>query len=190
MEDWNELKDIWQSAEIKGLPDAKEAVRVIKRYRRKVIFKKAATIFLLLSMGGIVVFIASDSNQVITTKLGEMGFFIGILVLLINNLYSLRRAFNQINSSNKEFIKYLLQAERGRAFFYRKMQPVIFLMLTGSLFLLLFEPLSKKPALMAGIYCGLTVYFVAVWFLIRRRFFKNHTETLRKTIEKLESRSE
>jgi len=190
MVDWIDLKEVWQSAEVEGLPDAKEAVRLVKRYRRRTIFKKTAMIFLLLLMAGLVVFVLFYGGRMITTQIGALGFLIGISILLISNLNSLKRALRNANCSNREFLEYLLEAQRGRDFFYRRVQPIIFLLLVVSWFLLFYESLSEKPRLMAGVYFAFAIYFTAIWFYIRRRIIKNHSEKLRKTIQKFESFSE
>src|SRR5215213_9964641 len=118
MEELNDLKEVWLTAKTDALPGADEALKLIKRYRLKMIIKKSASILLLLLMTILMLYAVFYGFKRLPTRLGELGFFIGIFVLILSNTNSLRRAFNQVNRTNQEFMEYLKQAQRGRVYFY------------------------------------------------------------------------
>jgi len=187
MEDLTEIKNIWRTADVGALPGADEAVRLIKLYRFKMIFKKAATILMLLIMTALMLYAVFYGFKMLTTRLGELGFFIGIFVLVASNANSLRRAFNQTNRTNREFIEYLKQAQRGRVYFYEKLQPILFLIMSLSLFLIVFELVYKNLVLTLVVYSILSIYVAVMWFFVRPKIIEKRTKQLKETIEKLET---
>jgi hypothetical protein len=189
MEDLTDLKNIWLTAKVDALPNAEEAIKTIKRYRFKLIVKKAATVLMLLLMTILMIYVVFYGPQVLTTRIGEIGFFIGILVLIVSNTNSLRRAFNQINRTNQEFIEYLKQTRRGRIYYYEKVQPLTFITMSLSLFLYAYELVYKNSLLMLVIYSLMTIYVVIMWFIVRPRIIEKRTKQLKETIEKLETLS-
>jgi hypothetical protein len=50
MEELNDLKDLWLTAKVDSLPNAEEALKLVKHHRFKMIIKKGATILMLLLM--------------------------------------------------------------------------------------------------------------------------------------------
>lgn len=187
MEDLVDIKDIWLTAKVDTLPDAEEAIKLIKRYRFKMIVKKAATILMLILMALLMIYVVFYGPKMLSTRFGEAGFFLGIFFLFVSNTNSLKRAFNQINRTNQEFIEYLKQAQRGRAFFYEKVQPAAFLVMSLSLFLYVFELIYKNSVLMLVVYSLLAIYVAVMWFIIRPRIIKKRTKQLKETIERLEA---
>ena len=189
MEELNDLKDLWLTAKVDSLPNADEALKIVKRHRFKMIVKKAATILMLLLMTILMLYIVLYGPKMLTTRIGELGFFIGIFVLIVSNTNSLRRAFNQINRTNQEFIEYLKQAQHGRVYFYEKIQPILFLVMSLSLFLIVYELVYKKLVLMLIVYLLLTIYVVVMWIIVRPRIIKKRTKQLKEIIDRLESLS-
>ena len=187
MEDLADIKDLWQTAKVSELPNAEEAVRIIKSYRFNMIVKKSLMILLLALMILLLVYVVFYGPKMLTTRIGEAGFFTGIIILFISNTNSLRRASNQINRSNQEFIEYLKQTQRGRIFFYEKVQPIIFLGISLSLLLYAFELVYNNLVLTFVIYSLLIIYMAVMWYIVRPRIIKKRTKQLKETIEKLES---
>ena len=189
MEELTDIKALWQTANVNILPDAEEALKLIKRYRFKMIVKKAAAVLMLILMALLMLYVVFYGPKMLSTRIGEAGFTIGIIVLFVSNANSLRRAFSQINLTNLEFIEYLKQAQRGRAFFYEKVQPAALLVIFLSLYLYVFELVYENTVLMLSVYFLLTIYFALMWFIVRPRINKKRTKQLKETIEKLEALS-
>ena len=79
-----EIKNIWQTANVDALPDAEEALKLIKQYRFKMIFKKSAAVLLLFLMIVLMIYVALYGPEMLSTRFGEAGIIISIIVLLIH----------------------------------------------------------------------------------------------------------
>jgi hypothetical protein len=186
MEDLTDIKNIWRTAEVNKLPDAEQIVRFIKRYRFKQLVKKAALVLIMLLMTILMLQTAIYGSNSSITRIGETCIFIGYFILILSNANSLRRAFNQVNRSNQEFIEYLRQAQRGRLYFYEKVQPFTFVIMTLGLFLCVFESVRKDFGLMLIVYSAMTVILIVMWFIVRPLINKKRTKKLKETIARLE----
>lgn len=187
MEDSTDLKNIWRTAQVDKLPGAEETVRFIKHYRYKQIVKKSVLGLMLLLMPILMLRVVIYGSNDPITRIGELFIFIGYFVLILSNINSLRRAFNQVNHSNQEFIEYLKQAQRGRLYFYEKVQPLTFVIMTTGLFLYIFESVGENFKAMLTVYILLTISLVIMWFIVRPLINQKSKKKLRETIAKLET---
>lgn len=187
MEDLTDIKNIWVNAKVDNLPSAEETIRFIKRFRFKQIVKKTALVLMMLLMTVLMLRVVIYGSNNPITRIGELLILIGYFVLIISNANSLRRAFNQINRNNREFIDYLKQAHRGRIYFYEKVQPFTFIIMTLGLFLFVYELLNKSPGLQLAVYSLLTIILGVMWFFFRPIINRKRIGKLKETITKLEA---
>lgn len=187
MEDLTDIKNIWRGAKADKLPSAAETVRFIKRYRFRQILKKTAWVLMMLLMASLMLRAAVYGSNILSARIGELFIFIGYLVLIFSNANSLRRAVNQVNRSNQEFIEYLEQAQRGRLYFYEKVQPFTFVVMASGLFLYVYEMVRRDFNVMLTAYSLLTIGLLIMWFFIRPLIYKKRTQELKETITKLDA---
>lgn len=187
MEDLTDIKNIWLTAKVDELPSARETIRFIKRYRFKQVAKKAALVSMMLLMTALMLRAAIYGSNELTARIGEICIFVAYFVLIISNANSLKRAVKQINRTNREFVEYLKQAQRGRIYFYEKIQPLTFLIMCSGLYLWVFESVRKDSGLMLTVYSAMTIGLAILWFIIRPLINRKSIGKLKETIEKLEA---
>src|ERR1700712_4209975 len=83
MEDLNELKQVWLSANINTLPDATAQVKNIKRYHLKQMLKTIGLLIFASVLFATMVWVLIDYNaQFISTRIGEAFILTAIIIIL------------------------------------------------------------------------------------------------------------
>jgi hypothetical protein len=184
MDNLNDLKKIWLSANTERLPSAGQMMQIIKKYRDQKIWKKAALILaaLLIAAMMIVVMFVYKSTM-ITTRIGELMMITAALILVVTNTRSLNRIYKLKNCSNKDFVAHLAQARRNQLYYYKKTQ--VAGMAISSVGLLLYDYEFSYLVPFAGIFIyAFTIAWISVlWLVVRPRAFKKYS---RKTLDLLE----
>jgi hypothetical protein len=189
MNDFNDIKDLWQSARANDLPGAKEVVRSIKNYRAKQVIKNIAVIAMALFLVAVMVHVVFTYKSVmLTTRLGEACFFLALFILIGISIQALSRVPAKGDHSNGSFLHYLKQEQLKLISFYKRTQAFAFAVSAAGLGLYLFEGLKDANWLIAGYAC-FTVYVLACWFILRPLAFRAKTKKLREEIMKLEKLS-
>src|SRR5882757_7454503 len=108
MDNLNDIKEIWLTADINGLPTADTIVKTIRSYRLNHTIKNAALIlFTLLLVAVMCRVLITYKSHLLVTRTGEVCMFIAMFIILFANMSSLRRISNQKDCSNDEFIHFL-----------------------------------------------------------------------------------
>ena len=187
MDNFNDIKKIWLTANVSALPKPGEVVKTIKRYRVKHIIKNGALILFTLIMVAVIcwVLFAYKSNLFVT-KIGEAFFFIALFILLGTNVKSLSRISTQKNFSNGEFISFLKQEQVRQISFQKRTQVIGFALASTGLLLYIFEMVYQHTVMMIVTYLLTGIWIAVCWFVIRPLSIKRKTKKLTGTIEKLE----
>jgi hypothetical protein len=190
MENLNELKKVWLSANTDSLPDAGTVRLMVKKYRDEKLFKKiamvGASVVLAAMMLAIVFFYKST---MISTRAGEVLILIDYLILIINNTRSVFRLRRLKDCANKEFLVHMEQAIHGRIYFYKHIQIWCFLLGSIGLLLYLFEPLHTDISLLVICDTVMVVFLLLMWLLIRPRAFKRQIQKLNAAVKQIETLS-
>jgi hypothetical protein len=189
MDNLNDIKTIWHSAKVDGLPTSDEIRGIIRQYHRQRLIRKGgsivAAVILLGVMIGVVLFYPS---VLLVTRLGEGCIFIAIAIIVTANAGSLVRAYGFKNLNNKAFLQYLERAQQGHIRFYKRTQVIALVFNSVGLLLYLFE-LVYKSLIAFVIAYGLTVlYLLLMWLVVRPWFFqrkKRKFDKLREKVEKI-----
>jgi len=187
MDNLNDLKEIWLTADPNDLPAADKIVKTIRSYRLKHAIKKAALIFLTLLLVATMcwVLFAYKSNLLVT-RIGEACMFIAMFILLSANANSLRRISNLKDCSNDEFVNFLKREKIKHTFFQKRTQLVGFAFASVGLLLYLFEGVYTTPIQMIMAYLLASLWIFICWFVIRPRSIKRKNRELTETIQNLE----
>jgi len=188
MDNLNDLKKIWLTANINHLPNSNKMMQMIKEYRNRKILKKIALVIaaLLLTTLMIVVVFTYHSTM-ITTRIGEVCIIIAGSILITTNTNSLRRVYKLKNCTNKEFMEHLERAQRGRINYYKKTQVIGLSFVSVGLLLYLFEGVHKNLGLCIISYTLLIIWLLINWFVIRPRAFKKQTKKFNEIFKKIET---
>ena len=187
MDNFNDIKKIWLTANVSALPKPGEVVKTIKRYRVKHGIRNGALILFTLIMVAVMcwVLFAYRSNLLVT-RIGEAFFFIAMFILLGTNVKSLSRISTQKNFSNGEFISFLKQEQVRQISFQKRTQVIGFALASTGLLLYIFEMVYQHTVMMIVTYLLTGIWIAVCWFVIRPLSIKRKTKKLTGTIEKLE----
>ena len=190
MDNLNDLKKIWLTADITSLPNSNEIMRMSKKFRDQKLIKKAALIaaaILLTVLMIAVVFIYKST--MLTTRIGEGCMIIAGSILIYTNTNSIGRFYRFKDYNNKEFIKFLEQTRVNQLFYHKKTQVAGLAFCSAGLLLYIFEFVHEHPLLAIIAYSFTVLYILVLWLIVRPRAFRKQTSKLNETINKLEKLS-
>lgn len=186
MDNFNDLKKIWLTADTTSLPDSAEMMRAINKYRSNKLMKKAALILAAIFLTAVMVAVVFLYKSVmISTRLGEACIIAAGLILIFTNIGSIGRLYNLKSLSNKEFIGYLEQVKINRARYYRKTQVIGLSLVSFGLLLYIYEGVRPYLWLLLASYVFVLLYILVMWLVIRPRVYKRQAKKLDATIKEM-----
>ena len=188
MNNLDDLKTIWHSAQTDSLPTSDAMISMIKEFRSQKLQKKwmviIASSFLFCLMVSV---LCTVSFTVMTTYIGGGMIALSCILLAITNFRSLKR-FNQLGeSSNLEFLSFVEQTRQNQIYYYKKTQVVLMLFSSVGLVLYLYEASVRNTILSIVIYALCVVYLIIMWLYVRPHYFKKNAEKLNETISRLKN---
>ena len=191
MEDLTDIKHLWMTADVRGLPGAGEVLKTIRRYRLIHTLKSLGFVLLALLLGAVMVWtVLAYHSHLLTTRIGEVCFLITVLILVLYNSNTLRRMSRQKGFTNMDFIRFLKEEQERQLYFYRRTQIIGGLISSAGLLLYLFELLYHSPQLMIIMYLLAFLWIAFCWFYIRPLAMRRRTRKLNETISRLEALSQ
>jgi ACR3 family arsenite efflux pump ArsB len=187
MDNLNDLKKIWLTADTTGLPNSAEMVRTVKKFRNKKLLKLTAIVFVALVLSALMVFVMFWlKSTMITTRIGEVLMLVSSLILLGTNLNSWNRFYKFNDFDNVDFIKFLEKTRRRQAFYYNKTQVIALTLVSAGLIIYLIEPSLKSLTIALSFYGFVVVYLVVIWLIVRPRAYKRQAKKMDDTIKRFE----
>jgi hypothetical protein len=188
MDNLNDLKTIWLTADTKSLPDAGEMVHIVKKYRNKKLIKFVAVIVAALLLTGLMmVIVFIYKSTMVTTRIGEGCIIFAGLILAATNTNSLNRFYKLNDLSNRDFIKFLEHTRVRQNFYYKKTQVICLILCSVGLLCYLYEPVHKQLPVAIAAYSITIIYLLVAWLYMRPRAFKKQELKMKETIKKLEN---
>lgn|ERR1035437_1830054 len=190
MNNFNDIKNLWQTARIDDLPGPKKIMNTIKRYRVKQVMKRLLLIaFTLIIMAVMIWVVFVYRSSLLSTRLGEACFFLAMFILIGTNANALNRISAQKVCSNDDFIRYLKQEQLKLIAFHKRTQVTGFGLSALGLGLYLFELVYHHTTWLIVGYSLLAIYILVCWFIVRPIAFRKKTKKLREFISTLEKLS-
>jgi len=187
MDNLNDLKAIWQTANITDLPKSAEMLRLVKKFRNQRLLKKILMIVLAILLLAVMVFVMFIyRSAMLTTRIGEVLFIITCIILVVTNSRSLKRFIDLKDCSNKEFIEFLEQTRRNQVYFYTRTQFIALCFCSLGLVLYPYEFVHIKLTWFIGTYTFVLLYLGVIWLIVRPRVFKKEARKLNEILERLE----
>jgi hypothetical protein len=187
MEQLNELKAIWLTANVETLPKADAAVKAIKAFRLNQVFKAASLIVAALILMCVMIWVLIDyKSTMAVTHIGETFMFIAIFIILGAGVGSLKRISASGSHTNQGFINFLKQERQKQFVFEGRTKVIGFAFASAGLLLYLFEFTHSDSTLMAGAYIVAAAWCAASWFVVRPRMIRRNVRRINESIEKLE----
>ncbi len=191
MDNLNDLKKIWHTADTTGLPNSKEIMEMGKKFRDQKFRKKLFLIITtIISTGLMIAAMFFYKSQLVITRIGEICIVISGAMLIYTNTNSIGRFYRYKDYSNKEFIAFLEQTRLNQIYFYKKTQFISMLFYTVGLLFYLFELVRGNTVLLIIFYTLSITGLLILWLYQRPRSFKKQTAKLNETIQRLKALSD
>lgn len=187
MDNLNDLKKIWLTADTTSLPDSAEIIRMAKQFRNQKLRKKILIIITALLLMAMMIGLSFlYQSKMITTRIGEACIIIAAGILAYTNVNSIGRFYRYKDYNNKEFLAFLEQTRANQIYYHQKTQVMGLAFSSVGIAFYLFETLRTN--LIAGIvlYLMVGVFLLINWFYIRPKTFKKQKAKLETTIKQLE----
>ncbi|MFT3793266.1 hypothetical protein [Flavobacterium sp.] len=182
------FNELWQSNQ-PNIPDPQEiiakALKVQRNTRRKTLFGNA---LLAATLAFIIFIVLHYDPKMPTTKLGTLIVVIAIVMQIIasGKLIPMTRK-TDATSSTADFLKQMLQIQQKQLYLQTTIMSLYFVMLSGGIFLYMYEYAVRMGALGFGLTYGLTALWIALsWFYIRPRTIRKQNGALNEVIENLQ----
>lgn len=187
MDNLNELKAIWQTADTTDLPQAKEIKSISKNYQQKTLVKKAWVFVATLFASGIFMLSLFFYHPVfLITRIGQLFILIAMLILVWSNLKSLNRIYKIRNCSNQEFLKYLREVQLNRIIYYKRTQVLGMFFYSMGLLLYLYELVYKNTFWAIGLYALTIIFLLFSWLYLRPKAYQKRKEKFEPLLNHLE----
>lgn len=188
MDNFNDLKALWHSANTDNLPSSAAMLQLIKKFRREKLRKKwiiivgcSLTTFLMVAV------MFNYHSRLISTRIGELLITSSCLMLVVNNIRSLKRFYQLQNCSNAEFLAFIEKTRQNQIYYYKKTQGIIMMLCSVGLLVYLYEPALREPYWTAIVYIATIIYLLIIWFVVRPKVFRKNAEKLNAMRERLEN---
>jgi len=186
MDNLNDLKAIWLTANTDSLPASGEMLRMAKKFRNGKIRHKLIMIFIAILLAAIMVFGAINNGlTMVSTRIGEACLIVTCMLLAFTNIRSIRRFIDFKDSTNKEFIEFMEQTRRNQLYYYQKTQVAGMGISSIGLLLYFYEIVYRDTVVFIITYSIAFLYLAFMWFYIRPRNFKKQNLKMDETVRKL-----
>lgn len=189
MDDFEDIKQLWNSKNTLDLPNLKQMQSVIKKYqaRKKQNISFVISLIILCGITFTLVFIFHKPLYW-TTPFGEILIALGFILVLIIKLNTLKKITKNELKSNKVFLEDLIKGsihKKSKANWYLIIS--VLLLAIGCGFFI-YEVIRDNQTELILSYLGLAIYTLVMYFIFRpfkKRRSKNKTKKMLEAIEKL-----
>lgn len=185
MENFDDLKAVWRTVPLHGLPSSAEMALTIKKDRKEKLRK-----LLLVIAGAILLILAAaleiqslSPNSLFSSKIGIALMILAGILMAATNLNSLYRFYKLDVCGNKDYIAFLKQTKLRQLFYYKRTQPFVVSCATVGLFLYWYELAIENPIIGLAIYVAFTGYVLILLLYVRPKVFKKEQKKLNESIE-------
>ena len=186
MDNLNDLKAIWLTANTDSLPASGEMLRMAKKFRNGKIRHKLIMIFIAVLLAAVMIFGAINNGlTMVSSWIGEACLIVTCMLLAFTNIRSIRRFIDFKDSTNKEFVEFMEQTRRNQLYYYQKTQVAGMGISSIGLLLYFYEIVYRDTVVFIITYSIAFLYLAFMWFYIRPRNFKRQNLKMDETVRKL-----
>jgi len=190
MDNLNELKQLWQTANTDSLPALNEMLRMVKKFRNQKLRNKYLIICIAAVLAAIMaVPMFVYPSMMMTTRIGVLLLISSCGLLIFTNTRSLKRFHDLDDRNNKEFIGFLEKTRQNQLYYYKKTQVAGLWLSSAGLLFYLYEFVHNNALLVIIGYSITLVYILVIWFVLRPRKFNKEAKKLNETMERLNTLS-
>jgi uncharacterized membrane protein HdeD (DUF308 family) len=182
MDNFNELKVIWQTAKTEQVPTPEAIIKIVHTFKATHIRNKWLTIIgsvllILVVLSAIYVY----ESAWLTTRIGALLLTLSCFLLARAEFRSLSRFEELEDCTNIEFLIFIEKTYQNQIYHYNRTQLYSLLLAVFGLTVYLYELSTQKllPTLVLYILCLGGLAFI--WFVVRPRSLNNSLEKLKQT---------
>ena len=184
MDNLNDLKATWRTANTDSLPDAQFIMNVVKPFRdNKVNRKRMIITFSLVMCVFFSAMMYHDRGGMLSTLIGEGLLIVCLLILAYTNIRSIKRFYTLNDCSNKEFMSFLEQTRKNQVYYYKRTQVVCMVLYSVALIFYPFELFHANTASLVVFYVALLAGLSIFWLVTRPKSYKKESAKLQKLID-------
>ena len=189
MDDFENIKQLWNSKNTLDIPDLEQIQTVIKKYQSK---KKRnafllTALFVLCGIGFVLIIILHNSLHW-TTTLGEILIFIGFILGMILKLNTLKSIAQNELKSNKDFLIDLITVSAQKKSKTNWLQIISALLLAIGYGFFIYKEIKENQIELILSYLGIALFTLGMYFVFRpfvRKISKNKIEKMIEAIQNL-----
>ena len=190
MDNFNNIKDIWQSQSNAPVPTLGKIVEIAKKSRRQMIRKNVLAVIMMSATLAFIIFIGLHYEfQFITTKIGILLTIISVIGALVVNSQLLTIMPNNANNTtnNVAYMQQLILYRNKQRFFQTTGISIYFILLSAGIFLYMYE-FAVRSLSFGIISYSITLAWIAFnWFYIRPKTIKKQEKKINELISQIEA---
>ena len=190
MQNFDELKNIWQQADPIALPSAKDILQEAEKAHRKIKAKIITGIVTLTFTFIYICFIAWYYNfDCITTKIGIILTLLAVVTGIVFNtqLASLLSKKADTTLDNNHYLGQLILFRNRQRFIQTKGISLYFVLLTVGILLYMYEFASRDFTFGVIVYSITLGWIVFSWFFLRKKAIAKQGKLINEQIARIES---
>lgn len=187
MDDFENVKHIWNSKNTLDTPDLEQIQTVIKKYQSK----KKRNAFLLtalfISCGILFNLIIIFHNPLLwTTTFGEILILIGFISGMILKLNTLKSITKNELKSNKAFLEDLIKVSIQKKSKVNWLQIISVLLIAIGYGFFIYEEIKENQTELILSYFGIALFSLGMYFIFRPFIKRNSIKKIQKMLEEIE----
>tara|TARA_R110001592_G_scaffold261500_1_gene526375 strand:+ start:2302 stop:2874 length:573 start_codon:yes stop_codon:yes gene_type:complete len=188
MDDFENLKQLWNSKNTLDIPNLKQIQTVIKKYQRK----KKRNIYLLIALlilCCIVLILVFTFHKPLlwTTTFGEILISIGFILGMILKLSTLKSITKNELKSNKAFLEDLIKVSIKKKPKANWLQIISALLIAIGYGFFIYEEIKENQTELILSYFGITLFSLGMYFIFRPFIKRNSKKKIKKMLEGIEN---
>lgn len=189
MDNFTELKELWQQTGSKHPIDIAETIGFVKSYHKKQETKTIRAFIIMTVTFGIILYVAiSYPSQLIITKIGFgciLFAIVGFMFLMTNMVSTFFKKENTAND-NRACVMQMKEFQRKQSFIHTIGISVYFVLLSVGLALSMYEITRRNVTFAIGAYFVTGAWIALNWFYLRPRVIKKQKQKIKEVIDRLE----
>lgn len=186
MDNLNELRQIWLTADTGGLPPSSQMASLVKKYRDQKLWKIALTITASIILFGIIVVIAFTYEvRMLTTRIGEIMMGAAGIILIFSSMSFYKQFYKLKDCSNRDYLHHMEHIKQQHLFYFKRTQGIGFILASGGTMLYAYEFVKDDMQDALMVYGGFILYMILTWFVLRPKVMKRQNGKINEQIDKL-----
>jgi hypothetical protein len=189
MDNFSELKELWQQTGSKHPIDIAETIAFVKGYHKKQVMKTGGAFIIMTVTFGVILYVAiSYQSQLIITKIGFgciLLAIVGFMLLMTNMVSGFFKKENTTND-NKAYLIQMKEFQRKQSFIHTTGISIYFILLSAGLALSMYEITRRNVTFAIGAYLVTGAWIALNWFYFRPITIRKQKKKIDEVIERLE----